>query len=144
MLWEQFEIDKKWAFKICTQCGYWMYYCNDIWDGSILITEAVLQKFNLGDDKVPLEAVEVELSKNWKLSKHISAGRAEDLVAKIFAEHMECEIEYLTDSVYSADRGIDFVLVTKVNGTRSAFQVKRRIRSGSESVVPVRAFVGAT
>ena len=52
-------------------------------------------------------------------------------------------MHYLSDGVYAPDGGIDFVLVEGDSGLSTAFQIKRRISHKSESVIPVREFIGS-
>ncbi len=139
------EYDTDWfhRLEICVSCLHWRYTYLDWWSDSQTCAHAILKRFRIDSDEIPLERLKYELLNNWHLSKNISAKRAEDLIANIFSEHFECEVEYLTDSVYSPDKGIDFVLISKANNQQIAFQVKRRMTNKSESVIPVRAFLGA-
>jgi len=137
--------------KLCSSCGwFWLwwthqYRSDEIWDSERFIEweYAILERFDLNDADAPLKALARTLASDWTLSKHLSAQRAEDLVAGIFREHCDAEIEYLSDGVHSPDGGIDFVLVTRATGDRIAFQVKRRQTDSRERVQPVREFIGA-
>jgi hypothetical protein len=141
--------------KICGLCGWWRGYS----DGNYLYINqtfcfpgeydrpqqeyvSILTTFDVSSDSAPLREIKSILANNWHYSKHISAKRAQDLVAEVFSNSLNCEVEYLADSVFSPDGGVDFVLVTH-NGGRIAFQVKSRQGRSPESVIPVRSFIGA-
>jgi restriction endonuclease len=128
---------------ICRSCGWYRYTIEDFQDAYIIVSHHVAtlsgEKRNIDD--TPLHELKRYLSKNWSERKLISAGRAEELVADIFREHLDCEIEYTTNGVYHSDGGIDFVLVNTATGIRYAFQVKRRLTDSPERVQPVREFI---
>jgi hypothetical protein len=104
---------------------------------------ACLERHEISDDTVPLEALRAHLTRHWGDRKHISPGQAEKLVADIFREHLDGEVLYTTNGVYTPDGGIDFVIVRSEGGVASAFQVKRRQTDSAESVTEVRSFLGA-
>lgn len=104
---------------------------------------ACLERQEISDDTVPLEALRSHLARHWGDRKHISPGQAEKLVADIFREHLDGEVLYTTNGVYTPDGGIDFVIVCSESGVASAFQVKRRQTDSPESVTEVRSFLGA-
>ena len=95
------------------------------------------------DSDTPIERLEEHLARMWDSHRQISPAQAEDLVANIFSEHLNCHVHYVTNGVYSPDGGIDFVLVEGEAGLETAFQVKRRLTSKPEGVKPVREFLGS-
>jgi restriction system protein len=129
---------------VCYDCGWW-------WDQQERFNEsndyfsdsAVLRSFDICSNSIPLETIRSYLLQKWGDRRHISAQKAEELVASVFKEHMDCEILYLTDHVYAPDGGIDFVLINNTSGERFAVQVKRRQTDQPESVQEVLKFVGA-
>jgi hypothetical protein len=133
--------------KICPSCGWWRAwrdsdssYSQDLWEVSDM---AILKRLSQPAESAPLNDLRRILAHDWRYSRQISPKQAEDLVANVFSEHMDCEIHYLTDSVYAPDGGIDFVLVSRDDGHEIAFQVKRREQPGPERVAPIREFIGA-
>ena len=143
-LWESLAHPSAYCDLMICVCGFWKLALTDLRDMSFRHLIAILKKFDISRADAPLDAVKAELASNWRYSKHISAKTAEDLVASVFKDHLgDCEIHYLTDSVYAPDGGIDFVLVFSRSGEEIAFQVKRRQSDQPERVEPVRAFLGA-
>jgi restriction endonuclease Mrr len=90
-----------------------------------------------------LDELEKQLTRQVSDRKELSPGRAEDLVAGVFSEHLNSKIHYTTNGVYTPDGGIDFVLVETNTGIEYAFQVKRRLTDKAERVQPIREFIGA-
>jgi hypothetical protein len=132
---------------VCYQCGW--YRRERTTSLTILALPAIdsevacLERREISDDTVPLEALRAHLARHWGDRKHISPGQAERLVADIFREHLDGEVLYTTNGVYTPDGGIDFVIVCSERGVASAFQIKRRQTDSAESVTEVRSFLGA-
>jgi hypothetical protein len=136
-------LDQSLWLLVCVRCGWWKQK-GVVWGGGTFAHQAaVLKKFGKVDDTVPINDIKRALAQNWSLHKTLSAKRAEEIVAAIFAEVMEAEILYLTNRANAPDRGIDFVLASRTDGQQIAFQVKRRLTSRKEGIQEVRAFLGA-
>lgn len=132
---------------LCKRCGWFRTLTQWFIDSPvfpiIFAESAVLQKKDISNADVPLEELRSHLVRNWGDRRTISAGRAEELVASVFREHLDGEIHYTTNGVFSPDGGIDFVVVQSESGVEYAFQVKRRLTDKPECVQSVRSFVGA-
>jgi hypothetical protein len=132
---------------VCYQCGWYRRERKTSLTllalPSIDSEVACLERQEISDDTVPLEVLRAHLARHWGDRKHITPGQAEKLVADIFREHLDGEVLYTTNGVYTPDGGIDFVIVCSERGVVSAFQVKRRQTDSAESVTEVRSFLGA-
>lgn len=130
-------------YKVCPKCNWWrnsiLYY--SYWDYFHKV--AVMTKKDGKEDMAPVIELQKNLLKNWGARKEITAGQCEQLIAEIFKQVLDCEVNYLTSSVYAPDHGIDFVLVNDKKGITYAFQVKRRQTDNPESVRCVREFIGS-
>lgn len=138
--------DHEFHIIICGTCGWWRSSHLDIDDIQCVIIVhriALLTQLSVSDETAPLAEIRRILRRDWRYAKEISAKKAEDLVASIFAEHLNCEIHYCSNGVFAKDGGIDFVLVNTEKGIEHAFQVKRRINSKAERVQPIREFIGS-
>lgn len=133
---------KDWIL-FCPECTWWRHKLRDYLQFEDYETTAIMSKLGVSDDDLPIAELRRHLMKNWGARKEISPAQCERLVADIFEEAMDCEVVYLTDSVYAKDRGIDFVLVNSERGLTIAFQVKRRQTDKRECVRCVREFVGS-
>jgi hypothetical protein len=151
------DATRSYRFRVCPSCGWWTTtdieqlnyipgydadfhfysYCSSLRDHF-----AVLDSFKIGEDTAPLDEVRAVLANDWRYSKYISAKKAQDLVLSVFRSHMNCEIYYYDDAVFSPDGGIDFVLV-RADESKIAFQVKKRMTDKLESIRCVREFIGA-
>lgn len=129
--------------KFCKTCGWWREAIIDYDNVDITNIVSLLRKRPFSDEALPLSEIRSYLSKNWKLSKSLTPQKAEDVVRNVFQDYLNCEIHYLTNSVYTPDKGIDFVLINSDKGLLYAFQVKRRLTNKPESVKEVREFIGA-
>lgn len=135
--------------RVCGVCGWFRYRLwawDLLWGGTLpgeSQTIGVLSKQPLDADELPLRELCHYLSTHWGDRTIVSAANAERIVASVFAEHLDCEITYVTNGVYSRDGGIDFVLVNTATGINYAFQVKRRQSDRPERVQEVREFIGS-
>jgi hypothetical protein len=114
-------------------------------NGDIYATQyySSYQKSDADISTLPLARLEQHLARQWADWKELTPGQAENLVAGVFAEHLDAQVHYTTDGVYSPDGGIDFVLVETNTGLEYAFQVKRRLTADPERIQPIREFIGA-
>ena len=144
---QDFEPHESIYLVLCNACGWFrlqkhLFFTMPIFP-IVVASSAVLEKKEISDDEIPLEELRSYLARKWGDRRKISPGQAEQLVASIFKEHLDGEIVYTTNGVYSPDGGIDFVVVQTQSGIEYAFQVKRRLTNKPECVQNVRAFVGA-
>src|SRR6266702_3924811 len=110
---------------ICPRCMWFRakcYYMHDL-DRYVTNYFGTYQERTCPLSMLPLERIEAHLARKWEDWKEITARQAEDLVAGVFAEHLDAKIHYTSDGVYSPDGGIDFVLVETETGLEYAFQV---------------------
>ncbi|HXJ43575.1 MAG TPA: restriction endonuclease [Bryobacteraceae bacterium] len=129
----------------CRDCG-WLrcrVFRLDGFYGDINDTCAVSKQISLDAVEAPISELQKALLNGTRRLRDLSAGKMEELVAAVFAEHFDCEIHYTSNGVFAPDGGIDFVLVRAEAGIAAAFQVKRRLTDRPESIIPVREFVGA-
>jgi hypothetical protein len=133
------------ALFICQHCTWISFYehRDDYEDGWLVASHATrtISKHQL-QSNTPIAEIRKHLARKWGDYKHISAKQAEDVVAEIFADHLDAQIHYVSNGVYSPDGGIDFVLVETKSGLEYAFQVKRRLTEKVERVHEVREFLG--
>ena len=152
--WNAVEYPKEWYFDdpidiellLCNSCGWYRYRAIDWMDApptEVVNRIAILAKENIDDANSPINNLRRYLIKNWDDRKSISAQNAEELIAGIFKDHLNCEIRYTTNGVYTPDGGIDFVLVNTNKGIEYAFQIKRRLTDSPERIQPIREFIGA-
>jgi Restriction endonuclease len=104
---------------------------------------AAYRECTSGVSSLPLVALETHLARQWKDTREMTPAQAEDLVAHVFADHLSCEVHYVTNGVFAPDGGIDFVLIESGSGIEYAFQVKRRLTDKSERIRPIREFIGS-
>jgi hypothetical protein len=130
---------------LCPSCG-WFRYTVHKWlsgDQSPQVIDVVATLRKGLTDTAPSMELHRYLDKKWNARKDLSAGRAEELVAAVFKEYLDCEVIYTSNGVYAPDGGIDFVLVNSDRGIEYAFQVKRRLVNTPECIRHVREFIGA-
>lgn len=133
----------------CDKCGWWEYsfhsYINgeESWgmkDWELTVNSAILRKFEIGSNSVPIESLRKYISKKEEKIFHIHHKKMEELVGSIFKEHYDCEVKVVGKS---NDGGVDLILVN--SDTPTIVQVKRRtIKSKTESVREIRDLIGAT
>jgi hypothetical protein len=122
------------------RCGWWAYR---FLDGSHAelggrITEGILKSFNLDALNAPLAAVKAHLASKFTDIRGIHPRKLEELVGDVIATHFDCEVRL---TAQSHDGGVDMYSVDC--DSPFAVQVKRRSRLITESVAPVREFLGA-
>ena len=131
---------------LCSTCGWYRYetfnwedfpYCE------VIQRIAVLSKHSDINEEPPIQELRRYLTKHWENRAMLSPSKAEQIIADIFKEHLDCEVRYTSNGVYSPDGGIDFVLVNTTSGIEYAFQVKRRLTDSPERIQPIREFIGA-
>jgi hypothetical protein len=143
--WEP-GVYKDCLIRICPSCLWFRFnsfFCNSDLERIIVHHYGTYQPDKRSIDSLPVSRLADLLAHRWKDHSLISPGQAEDLVAQVFAEHLNCQVHYVTNGVYAPDGGIDFVLVEAETGLEYAFQVKRRLTSKPERVQPVREFLGS-
>lgn len=129
--------------KLCARCQWWRYMMR-VWDKmDEFETIPLLSKRAVAADDAPIAEITHHLLRHWGDRKLISPRQCEELVADVFKGVLNCEVHYLTNSVYAKDGGIDFVLLNDNIGIVYAFQVKRRMTDRKECVKCIREFIGA-
>lgn len=128
--------------KACPVCNWWRYMSRTWHTTTDFEQVAIMSKRSVAEDNTPLEEIRKFLIRNWGDRRQISAHKCEEVVAFVFKEFLDCEVRYLTNSVFAKDKGIDFVLVNDARGVAYAFQVKRRQTEKRECVKCVREFIG--
>lgn len=130
---------------LCPACTWFAHSCCLTEPDNYTLNTVCYSAFASGDpiDQLPIPLLREHLSRKWGDKSQITAAQAEDLVVGIFKDSQDCEVHYLSDGVFTPDGGIDFVLVEGDSGLSTAFQIKRRLSSKSESVMPVREFIGS-
>lgn len=128
-------------------CGWWQIYFysymeeearNKDWFNVVYSSQ--LKKFTVGDKNVPIHTLRSYLETNEEKIYSINDGRMEELVASVFREHFQCDVEVVGKS---HDGGVDVLLVESDNPT--IIQVKRRKSPNrTESVKEIRDLLGAT
>jgi len=89
----------------------------------------------------PLQLVNAELSEFRRSLASIAPKDMETLIGQLLAQYMQCEVRHVGRA---GDDGIDLIVIR--GDSPMAVQIKHRVpgrRAKSESVVPVREFVGA-
>jgi restriction system protein len=135
----------------CEKCGWWEYsfysYMNDdsgleanYKDWELTVNSAILREFETGSNSIPIEILRSYISKSKDDIFHIHHKKMEELVASIFKNHYDCEVQIVGKS---NDGGVDLILIHSDEPT--IVQVKRRTdRSKTESVKEIRDLIGAT
>jgi hypothetical protein len=142
-------IDRKLDGRRCKNCNWWFIIGNyseddDPYDyaySSKNTHEGAICRFPYKIWKKPIEAAEQEIKEYRKRLSDLSPVQIEELLGEILAQYKNCEVRHVgrTD-----DKGIDLILIQGDENT--AVQVKHRSinrKKKSESVAPVRDFVGA-
>jgi restriction endonuclease Mrr len=112
----------------CDRCGWWAFDCEmENLSGKLHIFSAcaVLQKFSIDSQDVPIRALMAELSRSPEALAEINPIKMEELVASIWSSCLGYRVE--SCSYGRPDRGIDIVIIGHDTG-RSAIQVKRYCR----------------
>jgi len=109
-------------------------------DWELTVNSAILREFEVGSNSIPIEVLKSYLSKNEDEIFHIHHKKMEELVASIFRNHYDCEVQIVGKS---NDGGVDLILINSDKPT--IVQVKRRTdRRKTESVKEIRDLIGAT
>jgi restriction system protein len=128
----------------CEGCGWWRIHTYKETDGdiegiSISIKNAVMRRYDLASNNIPIKVLQGYLQKNYGDVIHIHDIQMEKLVQSVFSEHFACEVEHVGKS---HDGGVDLLLVRADIPT--VIQVKRRKKlSHVESVSGIRELLGA-
>lgn len=127
----------------CQFCGWW--FCEyeqvrdpeGIYDGGQYY-EGILTRLDIGDLDVPLDVLTRHLRMKFEDVRFIHPRTFETLCRDVLSEHFDCDVR-LTG--YSKDHGVDLYVID--GDITRAVQLKRRSKSVSEGVSPVREFLGA-
>ena len=142
-------LDLKWYGVQCLTCAWWLIQNwekedNDIsgmFHDDLTTYEGIIGKFDPSIWSKPLGSVEEELSEYRKALSDLNPKEVEVLVGQLLSQYFNCDVRHVGRS---RDQGIDLIVVK--SDSSIAVQVKHRSLSGakgSESVIPVREFVGA-
>jgi restriction system protein len=135
----------------CEKCGWWEYYFysyidddSDLGlnykDWELTVNSAILREFEVGSNLVPIEALKGYIRKREDEIFHIHHKKMEELVASVFRNHYDCDVQVVGKS---NDGGVDLILINSDELT--IVQVKRRTdRRKTESVKEIRDLIGAT
>jgi len=129
----------------CSQCGWWRIKTYKETTGQIEgtsseIKNAVLRKYDLSDNGIPILCLQNYLKNKFNDVIHIHDKQMERLVQSVFSEHYACNVEHVGKS---HDGGIDLILIK--SDKPIVIQVKRRKKmSHVEGVSGIREFLGAT
>ncbi len=134
---------------LCQQCGWWEHSyhsqiesSDDQWfkNWEAKVNSAILKKFDIDSNQIPLRTLENYLSKNPDNIINIHHKKMEELVGSIFSEHYKCSAKVVG---HSNDGGIDVILI--ISDKPIVVQVKRRKSlKTKESVAPIRELIGTT
>jgi restriction system protein len=104
---------------------------------------SVLEDVDISSNDVAVADLRRHLRLRWNDRTLISAGKAEELVAAVLRDHLQCDVYHATAHVNTPDDGIDLFVASRDGNIKAAVQVKRRITAEVEPVEPIRSFVGA-
>ncbi|HZG44910.1 MAG TPA: restriction endonuclease [Allosphingosinicella sp.] len=139
---EPFVGDQSFAGE-CEGCGWWFCESQQVrhaegqYDGGEY-HEGILSEFNISEIELPVNLVVTHLRNRFEDVHTLHPRTFERLCRDILSEHFHCDV---TLTGYSKDHGVDLYLIR--GNENYAVQLKRRSRSISEGVVPVREFLGA-
>ena len=127
-------------------CGWWQfkYYSyleeeNVFKDWDERFYNSQLKNFSVGDKDIPINILRSYLYENEDKIYGIHDKKMEELVASIFKEHFNCEVELVGKS---HDGGIDLILIE--SEAPIIVQVKRRKKPNkTEGVKEIRDLLGA-
>ncbi len=127
----------------CESCGWWfcqyqqVRHAEGLYDGGEY-HEGILSELDVSALDVPTGLLIQHLRSKFDDVRFLHPRMFERLCESVLSEHFNCEVR-LTG--YSKDKGVDLYLI-RCETTR-AVQLKRRSRTISEGVAPVREFLGA-
>lgn len=135
---------------VCDHCGWWEHsyhsqldsndFSESFKDWEVQINSAILRKFSIGSNQVPIESLETYINKHPDDIINIHQNKMEELVASVFSDYYKCTAKVVGRS---SDGGVDIILVN--SDKPIIIQVKRRKSlDKSESVAPIRELIGAT
>ncbi|MDE7327661.1 MAG: restriction endonuclease [Lachnospiraceae bacterium] len=132
----------------CPQCGWWEHlysFSSDDTDQGLRatsseLTQAILRTYDEDSKSVPVEILNKYIAENPEKIYGINDKKMEELVACVFKDFMDCDINLVGKS---HDGGKDLILL---NGDKQIFvQVKRRTQASKvESVSSIRDLIGAS
>lgn len=133
----------------CKNCGWWQHSFHSYLEGEsawgfkdwqLDINSAILKKFETNSKLVPIEILRSYVQNNKDEIFNIHHKKMEELVASIFREHYNCEVEVVGKS---NDGGVDLIVVN--SDYPIMVQVKRRrSKNKTEPVKEIRDLLGAT
>jgi hypothetical protein len=128
----------------CPSCSWWQLYIHDNDDrlcgggGDMWLHKAVLRKYDIQDIHAPTLELEKYILKNREKIYDIHPRKMEELVASVFKEYFNCDVEYC-GGMY--DKGIDLLIIQ--NDNPFPVQIRKRTQANSiESVSVVREMLG--
>jgi hypothetical protein len=133
----------------CKNCNWWFIIENYSIDDDAMdycyinknTHEGAICRFPYDIWKKPLKTAEQEIKEYRKRLSDLTPEQIEKLLGEILAQYRNCEVHHVGRA---RDKGIDLILIKGDETT--AVQIKHRSinrKTKSESVVPIRAFVGA-
>jgi len=135
--------------KECKNCGWWQhtFYSylvgESTWgfkDWQLDINSATLKRFETNSKLIPIEILRKYIQKNNDEIFNIHHKKMEELVASVFREHYDCEVEIVGKS---NDGGVDLIVIN--SDYPIMVQVKRRkSKNKTEPVKEIRDLLGAT
>jgi hypothetical protein len=129
------------------ECGWWQVYfysymeeVNSFKDWYKCIHSAQLKKFEIGARDIPIKTLRSYIEENPNKIYSIHDKKMEQLVASVFRDFFQCEVEEVGKS---HDGGVDLILIK--SDVPTIIQVKRRMSSKKvESVKEIRDLLGAS
>lgn len=137
------------TFYYCTECGYWTiknssnrvrYIDDEIskYTQSESVRRAILNKFEIGSNLVPLDILKSEINKRPEIMYEIAWRKMEDLVQQVFKDFFSCDVKHCGKS---HDGGVDLLILDYDNPI--IVQVKRHKNPNyTEPVDVVRELLG--
>lgn len=129
-------------------CGWWEHTFYGYLEGenhgfkdwAFEIDSAILRKYNIDSNEVPINVLSQHLVKRYDDIYHINHKKMEELVASVLSEHFTCKAHIVGKT---NDGGVDLILIEA--NEPIIVQVKRRTKGGKvESVSQIRELIGTT
>lgn len=125
----------------CENCGWW---CTgertDVGNSEVRISTVfgILHEFDLTSASTPVEVLNAEISQWIHRLDSAHPNRMEDFIQGCLSGVFDCEVSQIG---YTRDGGIDLFVLR--GNEDIAVQVRRRRSDKTESVAPIREFLGA-
>ncbi|MFT3908032.1 MAG: restriction endonuclease [Ferruginibacter sp.] len=135
----------------CPVCGWWqiehdfLIEYQDVMDPNGLrfrreekLFHAIIKKFSIGDNEIPLNTLFLELTKAKNILYDIHPTKMEEISQQVLKDFFNCEVHHVGKS---GDGGKDLILISKDD--KILVQVKRRTKSHAiESISTIRDILG--